>query len=251
LTEDWDARTYDRIADPQTRWGLTVLDRLSLEGGETVLDAGCGTGRVTEHLLRRLPGGRVIALDGSEAMLTEARQRLAPWGDRVQYVRADLGRPLPLPAPVDAVVSTATFHWVPDHDALFANLAAVLRPGGSLVAQCGGYGNVARILAASEELGRSSSVSVTFATAEATSSRLRASGFEDVWVWLHPEPTSFASGEELETYLAKVVLRTYLDGMAAPDRAEFIHAVAARLPRPEVDYVRLNILARRAQPGGG
>jgi trans-aconitate 2-methyltransferase len=247
MTEDWDARTYDRIADPQTRWGVTVLDRLPLGGDETVLDAGCGTGRVTEHLLRRLPRGRVVALDASEAMLAEARQRLAPWGDRVDYARADRGRPLPLPAPVDAVLSTATFHWVPDHDALFANLAAVLRPGGSLVAQCGGHGNVARVLSASEDLGRSSSVAVTFPTAEATASRLRSSGFEDVWVWLHPEPTLFDSGEELEAYLASVVLRTFLDGMPAPERAEFIHAVAMRLPRPEVDYVRLNILARRAR----
>jgi trans-aconitate 2-methyltransferase len=105
---------------------------------------------------------------------------------------------------------------------------------------------VARILAAADELGRFSSQPVTFATAEATARRLRASGFDDVWVWLHAEPTTFASDEELETYLAAVVLRTYLDGMPAPERAEFVHAVAARLPLPEVDYVRLNILARRA-----
>ena len=80
-------------------------------------------------------------------MIATARERLAPFGDRVEFVVADLGRPLPLDEPVDAILSTATFHWVLDHDALFANLAAVLRPGGRLVAQCGGVGNIATVAA--------------------------------------------------------------------------------------------------------
>ena len=138
MPRDWDARTYDRVADPMARWGAAVLDRLPLDGDETVLDAGCGSGRVTETLVERLPAGKVIALDGSPAMVEAARTRLAPFGDRVDYVVADLGAPLPLTdASVDAVLSTATFHWVPDHDALFRHLAAVTRPGGWLVAQCG------------------------------------------------------------------------------------------------------------------
>ena len=124
MTRDWDARTYDRVADPMTRWGGVVLDRLPLDGAERVLDAGCGTGRVTESLLERLPAGHVVALDGSAAMIDGARERLARFGDRVSYLVADLGRPIPLTEPVDAVLSTATFHWVPDHDALFANLSA-------------------------------------------------------------------------------------------------------------------------------
>ena len=140
MTREWDARTYDRVADPMTRWGNAVLDRLPLTGDERVLDAGCGTGRVTEVLAERLPNGHVVALDGSAAMVDEARDRLARFGDRVSYVVADLGSPIPLDEPVDAILSTATFHWVPDHDALFANLAAVLRHGGWLVAQCGGVG---------------------------------------------------------------------------------------------------------------
>ena len=246
MPEDWDARTYDRIADPQTRWGLAVLDRLPLRDDETVLDAGCGTGRVTEHLLHRLPHGRVIAIDASEAMLAEAARRLAAFGDRVAYVRADLSRPLPLDAPVDAVFSTAVFHWVPDHDALFANLAAVLRPGGALVAQCGGAGNVASVMAAAAALGRPLPPdNINFATAAATAQRLEASGFRDVWTWLHDEPTPFDSAEQIETYLATVVLRTHVDGMPSEDRAAFVHEVATHLPRREIDYVRLNILARR------
>jgi trans-aconitate 2-methyltransferase len=146
MSHEWDAATYDRISDPMLRMGSAVLDRLPLEGHETVLDAGCGSGRVTEQLAERLPQGHVIALDASSAMIDQARQRLDRFGERVSFVVADLGRPLPIDGPVDAILSTATFHWVPDHDALFRNLAAVLRPGGRLVAQCGGAGNLARVM---------------------------------------------------------------------------------------------------------
>src|SRR5258706_8156533 len=170
---DWDASTYDRGADPQTRWGGAVLERLPLTGDETVLDAGCGTGRVTELLVERLPRGRVIALDASPAMVEEARRRLARFGARVDFTVADLGRPFALPSgrPADAILSTATFHWVPDHDALFRNLAAVVRPGGSLVAQCGGDGNVASGMAALATGGGGRPRNTNFATPPATASR--------------------------------------------------------------------------------
>ncbi len=104
MTPDWDAATYDRIADPMARWGGAVLDRLPLRGDERVLDAGCGSGRVTEQLLARLPAGHVIALDASAAMIDEARLRLAPFAGRVSYVLADLLEPLPVDPPVDAIL---------------------------------------------------------------------------------------------------------------------------------------------------
>ena len=169
VPRDWDAATYDRIADPMFRWGGVVVGWLDLEGDETVLDAGCGSGRVTELLLERLPRGRVVAVDGSPSMLGEARRRLRRFGDRVDYVLGDLVDSLPLDRPVDAILSTATFHWVRDHDALFRNLAAVLRPGGSLVAQCGGAGNVVSIATALVELGSDPFGTKVYATPEETS----------------------------------------------------------------------------------
>ena len=244
MTHDWDARTYDRIADPMTRWGSAVLDRLPLAGNERVLDAGCGSGRVTERLAERLPDGRVVALDGSPAMIEAARERLARFGDRVEYVVADLGRPLPV-EPVDAVLSTATFHWVPDHDALFTNLAAVIRPRGRLVAQCGGAGNIASVQRVLAGLGDGWLGPVHFETPLATATRLDAAGFVDVEVWLTDEPTRFDPGEPLETYLRTVVLGAHLERLPAGERDAFVRAVAAALPEPLIDYVRLNIVATR------
>ena len=242
---DWNATSYDRVADPQTRWGAEVVERLPLEGDETVLDAGCGTGRVTELLLARLPRGRVVALDASAGMLVQARQRLGRFGDQVEYVEADLGKPLPLAPPVDAVLSTATFHWVLDHDALFENLAAVLRPGGWLVAQCGGFGNVATLLRVAREVHPGFSRQHNFQTPEATRARLQASGFDHVDAWLSDAPTRFDTGAPFEAFLETVCLRTFLDELPPGEREPFVRAVAARMPEPVLDYVRLNITAQR------
>jgi trans-aconitate 2-methyltransferase len=245
---DWDAATYDRVADPQTRWGGAVLDRLPLDGDETVLDAGCGSGRVTELLAERLPRGHVIALDASPSMIEAAGLRLGRFGDRVDYLVADLGRPFSLPSHTlaDAVLSTATFHWVADHDALFHNLAAVLRPGGRLVAQCGGAGNIASIRAILATVGDGWPGDAHFETPEATAERLAAAGFSDIETWLQPEPTRFEAGAQIETFLRTVVLGGHIARLAPEDRDAFVHEVASRLAEPVIDYVRLNILATRA-----
>jgi trans-aconitate 2-methyltransferase len=251
MTKDWDARTYDRVADPMARWGLAVLDRLPLAGDETVLDAGCGSGRVTERLAERLPHGRVIALDASPAMLDEARRRLARFGSRVTYVEADLALPLPPIGPVDAILSTAVFHWVRNQDGLFRHLAAVIRPGGRLVAQSGGAGNIERLERVVAGVlarfpGTARPPDRAFETPEATEARLRAAGFIDVRCWLTEEPTRLEPGEPLEAFLETVCLREYLAGLPDEERAAFVGAVADAMPEPVLDYVRLNIDAVRA-----
>jgi trans-aconitate 2-methyltransferase len=232
-----------------TRWGADVLARLDPAPADTVLDAGCGTGRVTEMLLDRLPEGRVVALDAAPSMVAEARTRLTRFADRVMVLEADLLDLAPALlggwAPVDAVLSTATFHWVLDHDRLFANLAAVLRPGGRLVAQCGAAGNIARLIEAVRATGLERTGAWYYATPDDTRRRLEASGFTDIEVWTHPEPTAIDPAE-LGTYLETVCLRTLVAPMAPDERTTFLAAVARALGDPVIDYVRLNMVARRA-----
>jgi trans-aconitate 2-methyltransferase len=246
---EWDAVAYDRLSDPQLGWGTAVLERLALGGDEAVLDAGCGSGRVTEKLLERLPGGRVVALDASSTMLGEARRRLATAGERVVFVHADLldlaRQTLGVDAPVDAVFSTATFHWIHDHERLFANLASVLRPGGRLVAQCGGAGNIASLLAIVHGLGVERAGVWNYATPQDTRGRLESAGFDDIHVWLHDEPTPFASAEQLSDYLETVCLRQSVGSMPAEQRTQLLRDVVGAMPDRVIDYVRLNIDARR------
>ncbi|HEX5194226.1 MAG TPA: class I SAM-dependent methyltransferase, partial [Solirubrobacteraceae bacterium] len=115
-TQDWDASTYDRISAPQQRWAAEQLERLTLQGDEVVLDAGCGSGKIALKLAELVPDGRVYAVDAAPSMVAHTREAL---GDRATVLCQDLVE-LALPEPVDVVFSNATFHWIPDHDALFA-----------------------------------------------------------------------------------------------------------------------------------
>jgi trans-aconitate 2-methyltransferase len=241
MTREWDAAAYDRLPIPMTAWGAKVLDWLDLDGDERVLDAGCGTGQVTELLRDRLPRGTVVALDGSAAMVERARERLGP--DRVEFVVADLSKPLPI-ASVDAILSTATFHWVLDHDALYGDLAAVLRPGGQLAAQCGGAGNIESIRTALREMGEDFEGHKHFATPQETTTRLEAAGFTAIECWLRDEPVPLQQGD-LEPYLEAICLGDHVENMTADERTGFVREVARRMPAPTIDYVRLNIRARR------
>lgn len=248
---DWNAAAYHRVSGPQVAMAGAVLDRLELQGDETVLDAGCGSGRVTRLLLERLPSGRVIAVDASPDMVDRAREELR--GAPARVLEADLAAPaLAAGEQVDAIFSNATFHWVPDHDALFAALATALRRGGRMSAQCGGEGNVAGVHAAALQAAADSELTArftgwsppwNFAGAERTEARLRAAGFEDVRCWLQDWPVT---PDEPRAYLETVCLGPHLERLAEAERERFLDAVMARLgERPLLDYVRLNIVARR------
>ena len=244
---EWDAPAYDTLNAPMNERGNDAVARLELRGDETVLDAGCGTGQVTATLLERLPCGRVVALDGSRQMLDAARERFD--GDaRVSFVQADLALPLPLEEPVDAIVSTSTFHWVRDHDALFRHLAAVLRPGGQLVVDCGGEGNIAAVLELLRELGHTEHP-WNYAGIEETEEQLRAAGFGEMDVRLVPRVSRFDSIEELERLFTAVALRTFVTDLGPVDGPALVHGVATRLPAPELHWVRLEIVARLSDAG--
>jgi trans-aconitate 2-methyltransferase len=240
----WDASTYDRTSGPQQSWATDVLARLEgIAPDATVLDVGCGTGRVTEALLELVPGGRVLAIDASEQMVALARQRL---GDRAE-VWCQSALDIDLHEQVDAVVSTAALHWVPDHDRLWPALARALRAGGRVEAQCGGAGNIARVREAIAQAARESAPQLAgfdpwvFATPEETEERLRRAGLRPIRCWLEPRPTS---PDDVAEFVRTSILAAHLEQLPAEQRPAFARAVTARV-RPPLDYVRLNISAVR------
>ena len=259
-TTDWDARTYDRLASPQETWAREVLERLPLQGDEVVLDAGCGSGRVAKLLLERLPRGRLIGVDGSPSMIETAREAIGA-DRRVSLICGDLlelaPEALSAEAGVDAVdlvFSNATFHWIADHDRLFERLHAVLRPGGRLVAQCGGAGNVSSWrqgveAAAAQDPFREYVDGFSpwnFYEAEATERRLRAAGFGEVRCWLQEvEPIV---PDDPREYVAVVGLAAHHERLPEELRAPFVDAVIDNVTEDPftVRYIRLNIEARRA-----
>ena len=248
MTRDWDAATYDRVSTPQVKWAHGVLDRLELRGDETVLDAGCGSGRVTQLLIERVPRGRVIAVDSAPAMIAKARDAL---GGRAEVLLQDLAE-LRLDERVDAVFSNAVFHWVLDHDRLFTRLFEVLEPGGHLEAQCGGAGNIQTFHDAVSRLADRPPFSSyfedwggawNFATAEETTARLERIGFTDVRCWLEDSPVQPPEPHE---YLRTVCLGHHLEQLPDELRDTLVGRVVDTLGSPlTLEYVRLNISARK------
>jgi trans-aconitate 2-methyltransferase len=248
-SRDWDAGTYDRISAPQQAWAAEQLERLDLQGDEVVLDAGCGSGKITAELADRVPRGTVYAVDAARSMVRHAREAL---GDRAVVMGQDLVD-LALPEPVDVVFSNATFHWIHDHDALFAALHRNMKPGARLVAQCGGRGNIDEFRRTSDEVATEDPFAEYFAdwrkpwnyaTAPETAERLRRAGFVDVTCWLEDKPTELA---DPRSFVATVCLVRHLDPLPVELRDPFVDRVLERVGTPVVlQYVRLNMMARRA-----
>jgi trans-aconitate 2-methyltransferase len=260
---EWNAEAYHRVSNPHVDWGLRVLARLPLSGDECVLDVGCGTGRLTEKLLERLPAGRVVAIDLSTNMLQVARAYLAArFAAQVTFLLADAAA-VPIAGQADAVFSTATFHWVRDHLALFRSLYGALKPGGRLVAQCGGGPNIQRLHDRCAVLGRQPDFATYFdgwdgpwnyADAETTAQRLAAAGFTDIQTGIEAAPVVQPDAPAYREFVTNVICRNHLARL--PDqglRDRFLDVItdqaAADSPPFEIDYWRLNMEARK--PRGG
>jgi trans-aconitate 2-methyltransferase len=253
-TKDWDGAAYQRLSDPQFRWGMRVLERLPLRGDEAVLDLGCGSGRLTAELLERLPRGRLLASDASPSMLAQARRNLARFGDRVEFIAGD-ALALDLDQAADVMFSNAVFHWILDHERLFRVILRALRPGGRLLAQCGGGPNLHLLRSRAQELMREPRYAEFFrewkypwnyATPEETAARLRGAGFIEVETSLESAPAVFEDAATFSEFVATVVLRSYLsaitdEALRAQFLEEIVRQAAADEPAYTLDYWRLNL----------
>jgi trans-aconitate 2-methyltransferase len=247
---DWDATSYDRVSTPQVEMAKAVLERLPLRGDETVLDAGCGSGRVTALLLERLPDGHVVAVDSAPSMVEHAREALPP--SRATVLCQSLTE-LILEEPVDAAFSNAVFHWIADHERLFQRLSAALRPGARLVAQCGGKGNIDAFRRLADEVAAEPPYAEhmsdfegpwNYAAPEDTEALLAAAGFDEVRCWLEPWPVSPENPLE---FARTVCLGNHLEALPEELRERYAEEVVRRSGAPlTLEYVRLNIDARRS-----
>ena len=256
---EWDAESYHRVSGPQAAWGRRVLSRLTVRGDEHVIDAGCGTGRLTGELMRMIPQGRLVAIDRSWNMLLTARANLRPaFGARISFARVELPM-MPFQASADLVFSTATFHWVRDHATLFGQILQSLRPGGRLFAQCGGGPNLAGAHRLAEAVMRREPFAEhfrtwagiwEFSTAELAAERLRAAGFVDVATSIEPAPTTLVDEASYREFVKTVIYNPHLERLPdAAMRARFIGEITnlARAVDPPftLDYWRLNLEGRR------
>jgi trans-aconitate methyltransferase len=259
MNQEWNATVYHQISAPQVSWGKKVLSRVNLRGDERVLDAGCGTGRLTRDLLEALPRGQVVALDVSRNMVDAARAYLEPeFASRVEFVCCDLLE-LPFDGEFDGIFSTASFHWVLDHERLFRNLYRALRPGGWLIAQCGGGRNLERLLARVATLTERPPYNGylaklpriwEFSDAETAFSRLGGAGFAQVETGLEEAPTKFETAHEYQRFVESVILHRHLERLPNPElRQVFLAEITSQAAKDDppylLDYWRLNLQGRK------
>jgi trans-aconitate methyltransferase len=251
---------YHRLSGPQVSWGQKVLKRLELRGDENVLDAGCGTGRLTAELLEALPRGRVIGIDLSQNMLTAAREHLAShFGSPLSLVACDFLH-LPFKQAFDVIVSTAAFHWVLDHDRLFANLKHALKPGGWLEAQCGGGPNVLLLRQRANALAATTKFTPyfkgfrepwLFEDAEGGAETLKRAGFVDVETSVEAAPTILNDAAHYNEFVRNIIFRRHLQNLPTETlRSEFMNILTEQAagddPPFSIDYWRLNLRGRAA-----
>ncbi len=255
----WNAEVYDRIGTPMRGWAQQVIEDLALAGDETLLDAGCGSGSVTFDLLKKLPRGKIYAVDASAEMVASLARGIEERGVKniIPIVASLTG--FTLPEQVDVVFSNAVFHWIPGDDALFGCLYRATKPGGRLRAQCGGYGNNAHVLESVDAVRqrprfephlRDFVDSKKYRTPEEAKASLERAGWRDVRASLFAAPVPFERNDEAALYVQTILLRDHVARLPEEDRDAYGLAVVEETVRRygapyTADYVRLDLWAVR------
>ncbi len=148
----WNPEDYAKNSGAQLVWAKELIAKLHLQGHETLLDVGCGDGKITAEFAAAVPDGLVLGVDSSVEFIDYA-QRHYPTSQyaNLQFLQMDAQK-LEADYQFDVIFSNATLHWVDDHQAFLAGCSRLLSPQGKLILSCGGAGNAAGILAAIDRL---------------------------------------------------------------------------------------------------
>lgn len=235
----WDGVAYDALPLPHEQWGKRTIEALKLQPNETLLDAGCGTGRDAQLALEQLPHGALICVDQSSTMLDQCRSRFGQ-EPRVCIIEGNLDQVLPVEdESVDAIMSVAALHWLADHNNVWRHFFTALKPGGRIATDCGGFGNLAKTLALVPQINEEIKFpNWYYANVSSTEQLLKEAGFVDIQVSLRPHPTPLPDKKTLATYLQTLVFREW--------DANQITKMSDLLSDNTLDYVRLEVRANKA-----
>jgi trans-aconitate methyltransferase len=232
----WDANDYAKNSQGQFKWAMSNVDKLRLQATDRVLDVGCGDGKVTAELAKRVPNGRVIGVDRSESMIALAKHSFQLPNAEFRILDAQA---LDYDATFDAVFSNSAIHWIPDQRAVVQGIARSMKPGGRMFLSMGGRGTAAaprETLAQliDEPRWRAYIVGASsphhFQSPEAYKPWLAESGLRAERVELVPKPMRLANLSALQGWL-RTTWMTYTECLPESDRAEFIREWAERVAR--------------------
>lgn len=258
----WDANTYDIVSNPQEEWGKSLVRKIKWIGNENVLDAGCGSGRVTKILSEKAFKGMIYAVDNDTNMLEKAKKNLSSFKN-IKIIMRDLNtiELANIPIKFDIIFSNAVLHWIIDHNKVFNNFYNMLKNGGKLCIQCGGYGNLQKTITVFDNIKNSMNfrdyfsnwkISWNFAKPLDTRKILNDIGYKDIEVYLSTAHVNFDSKDNYTQYIKTVVLRRYLQYLPSQDlKNQFLNDGLNEIEnnhqnlRWNLDYERLNISASK------
>jgi trans-aconitate 2-methyltransferase len=252
LKNRWDATLYQGSYAFVWQHGEQLLNLLSPQPGERILDVGCGTGQLTQQIA--LAGAEVMGIDAAPSMIEQARQNYPD----LKFAVAD-ARDFQVEQPFDAVFSNAALHWILEPDAVIRCIYQALKPGGRFVVEFGGKGNVDKIVKALHSV-----LSATGCASPETSefwyfpgigeyaTRLEHQGFDVTYAVLFDRPTPLDNGESGIASWCRMFASRFLEGLSAERQMQVIQAVEQRL-KPTLyregtwiaDYRRLRVVAMR------
>lgn len=259
----WDADTYDLVSNAQEEWANFIIKQREWSGDETILDAGCGSGKITKILSNIIRNGTIYAVDNDPNMIKKTKEKL---GDvkNVHIIQSDLTATAEfrnMQIKFDVIFSNAVLHWILDHQKVFKNFYDLLNSKGELLIQCGGFGNLEKTLSLfntvkdSPEFNRyfhEWKQSWYFAKPEDTKSILKDLNFKNIQVYLSNSNIDFDGKNNYLLYMKTVVLGPYLKHLPSEQlKNKFIETTLDLIEqdhpdlRWKLDYVRLNILASK------
>lgn len=248
----WNADLYDRQHSFVWQFGAELVEQLSPQSGERILDLGCGTGHLTREIASR--GAVAIGIDSSPTMIAQARQSYP----QLQFEVAD-ARHLSFVGEFDAVFSNAVLHWIPEAEAVVAGVWKSLKPGGRFVAEFGGTGNVAAIIVALDRAIQTAGYPISpaghswyFPSIAEYATVLESQGFEVTFAALFDRPTALEDGERGIQNWLEMFASGLFEGIPAEAKLE-IMAIAEKELRPQLyqkgiwyaDYRRIRVVSRK------
>jgi trans-aconitate 2-methyltransferase len=258
----WDAETYDNVSTIQEEFALKLIQLRNWTGKEIVMDAGCGSGRVTKILAKIIPNGKIYAVDIDVNMIHKAKANLSQF-ENVTIINSDL-LDLSLEitsAKVDVIFSNAVLHWILNHQKLFNIFFELLNLNGQLLIQCGGYGNLKKAISIFDKVKGSKKFKDYFKEWKEewyfpkpsdTKKLLKEIGYKNIKVYLSEASISFANRSSYSLYLKTVVLWPYLRYIPSnKDKEEYLESILNEIEQNHsemiwnLDYIRLNILAHK------
>ncbi len=289
----WDARTYDQVSRlVQYRWGQQVLEWRKWRGDEIVMDAGCGSGLLTRRLAKRVPRGKVYAVDIDSNMIKRAKNNLQ-FFDNVEIIQSSF-TDIRIRRKLDVVFSNSALHWIQDHRKVFQKFWEMLNPinvssenndisissndnnnsesNGQLLIQCGGDGNLQRIISMLERITHLDQFKEYFtdwkqpwyfAKPDDTYKLLQETGYVNARVFSSSDQVILPNRRVYSKFVKTVVLKSYLEHLSRdndhPDidklKKLFLDVFLGEVEKCGdnnssaswfLDFVRLNIIAQRS-----